>query len=273
MLPLPRSLGHARPVNERVVRRVIGSLVVLAMCAAIAGVIAAHVVLAHGSGTYLALLVFLPLLVGPGVLAWFHPTAKVLAMWATSGWICTVTWWIFGDPYDYERALEHWQYIAISVSIAILLVTFVAPASAILMVKRNEVAAELGLRAQRVRRISVVAIALAAGVAVTGYVRWQIDGFVASSFLLMLILPGAFAIRSGSRAAAFLWGGWCAPFALLAALTWPDGNVPSLGGRIFLGGLGAIFVLLAIGLPIASLAPASPVTSSPARASFRSQKR
>lgn len=261
-------------MNERVVRHAIRGLVVLTVWAAIAGVIGAHVVLDHGSGTYTALLAFLPLLVAPGVLAWRTPTAKVLALWGAFGWICTIAWSIAGTPYRYERALEHWSYVAMPVWIAIALVAFVAPAGAMLMVKRREVAAEHELRAQRLRRIAVVVVALAAIVSATILMVGGAHGVVVAAFTLLLVAPAAFVIAYGSRAAALAWSAWCVPFAVIGVLVWLEiETVAHAGARIIVGGTGAIFVLLLIGIPLACLTPDGPFTGSAARASYRSRRR
>lgn len=261
-------------MNDRAVPLAIRGLVVLAMWAAIAGMIGAHIVLGHGSGTYTALLVFLPLLVVPGAAAWRWPSAKALALWAGLGWASTIAWSIAGTPYRYERALEHWKYVAMPVWIAIALVAFVAPTIAMLMVKKREVAAEHELRAQRLRRIAVVVVALSAVVTVTTLVLTGTAGIVVCAFTLLLVVPAAFVLGHGSRATALAWSAWCVPFAIIGFLVWLEiGTVHHAGAKIILGGTGAIFVLLLFGLPLACLTQDGPFTGSAARASYRTRSR
>ena len=261
-------------VNDRIARYAIRGLVVLAMWAAIAAEIGARLVLSHGSGTYFALLVFLPLLVAPGALAWRWPRARSLAAWSGFGWACTIVWSIFGTPYHYERALEHWKFVAMPVWIAIALVLFVAPVIAMLMVKSGEVPAEHELLAQRIRRISGVVVLLATGVIVTSFVIAGADAFIVAVFTMLLIWPAALVQRSGLRTPALLWSAWCVPFAAIGVLLWLElGTVTHTGAKLVGAGLGTIFVLLLFGLPAACLTRNGPFTGSAARDSYRSHSR
>jgi hypothetical protein len=260
-------------VTDRVARYTVRIVVLLALWSAITGEIAARVVLSHGSGTYFALLVFLPLLVAPGVLAWKWPRPMYVALWSALGWLSTIVWSIAGTPYRYERELDHWKYVAMPVWIAIALVLFVAPIVAMLMVKQREVPAERELLAQRLRRIVVLAIGLATVVIVTSFAMGGGEAFVVATFAMLLVAPAAFVQRMPSKPVALLWTAWCVPFALLGILIKLElGVIVQWGPKVVVGGLGSIFVLLLVGLPLACMTAIGPFFGTSARASYRSRR-
>jgi hypothetical protein len=260
-------------VTDRVARYTVRILVLIALWSAVAGEIAARVVLSHGSGTYFALLFFLPLLVAPGVLAWKWPRPAYIAMWSGLGWLTTIVWSKAGAPYRYERELDHWKFVAMPVWIAIALVLFVAPIIAIMMVKKKDVAAEQEILAQRLRRIALLAIVLATVVIVTSFAMGGGDAFVVATFAMLLVAPAALVQRMPSRPVALLWSAWAFPFALLGLLIWLQvGVVVHWGPKLVFGGLGSIFVLLVVGVPLACMTPRGPFFGTKARASYRTRR-
>jgi hypothetical protein len=119
-------------VNDRATAIAVRGLVIATLVCAIAGEFAARVVLSHRSGTYIALVIFLPLLVAPGALVWRWPQPRYIALWSVAGWISTIVWSIAGTPYRYEQTLRSWPYVSTPVWIAVTLVLFAAPVIALL---------------------------------------------------------------------------------------------------------------------------------------------
>ena len=250
MLPLRARLRHAWRVDDRAVRYLIRSLVVAALVAAVTGEIAARSVLSHGSGTFIALLVFLPVLVVPGALVWWRPRATYLALWSITGWAATIVWSIGGTPYRYERRLELWHYVEAPVWIAIALVLFAAPVLGLLAMQRQPIHDELARVALRLRRIVLVVAVLAVVVIVSAFVIAGPAAFVVAVYTMLMIVPAVLVQREARPIWAWLWAAWSLPFAVFGVWLWVElGESTSWAGHLVQGGLGTMYVLLVIALP------------------------
>jgi hypothetical protein len=237
-------------VDDRAVRYLIRALVVAAAIAALTAAIGARVVLSHGSGTYVALLAFLPALIVPGALVWRFPGAKTLAVWSLFGWGATIAWSIAGAPYHYERQLDLWHYVEAPVWVAIALVLFTAPVLAVVAMQRLPVRSELTHLGQRLRRVALVVTALAVIVIVTTFVIAGPDAFVVAIYTTLMILPAALVQREARPQWAWLWSAWSVPFAAFGVWLWLSvGGTTTWAVRIIEGGLGSIYVLLVFALP------------------------
>lgn len=273
MLPLGPRLRHASTVNDRAVRYAVRGLVIATLASAIAAEIAARVVLSHGSGTYVGLMVFLPLLAAPGALLWRFPQPKYLTLWAIAGWLATLVWSIAGAPYRYERELPSWSFLGTPVWIAVALVLFAAPLLAAVANHHDEIPPERALLAQRLRRITVLAFALALIVAVTAFVLVGSEGMFVAVYTGAVIGPGFAAQWYPMRLTAVLWTVLCLPFALLGIWLWSTfGTIEHWAVNIVVAGLGTIYVLVLIALPIICIVtPERSITDSSARARYRSR--
>jgi hypothetical protein len=275
MLPLCERLRHACTVNDRLARVGVRCLVVATLACAIAGELAARVVLSHGSGTYFALLVFLPLLAAPGALVWRYPRPRYLAAWAIAGWVATIVWAGLGAPYRYERELASWEFVATPVWIAIALVIFGAPLIAVLLTRNAEPAGGNNLLAQRLRRIVLLVFAIATLVVVTTFIRAGNDGASVAVYTAAVIGPGLAVQWYPRPMTGWLWAALTTPFAVTGIALWAAfGTSHHWGARVVELGLGTIYVLVMIAVPLVCVVTArDPLTGSSARASYRSRSR
>jgi hypothetical protein len=258
-------------VDDRVIRSAARGLVVAAIASAIAAAVAARLVLGHGSGTYLALHIFLPLLVLPGVLVWRAPRPAYIAAWSLPGLFTTMVWSVAGTPYRFERELVSWSYVITPVSIAIVLVCFGAPLLLVLATNRIAPAPEGELLALRLRRIVMLVFVIATIVAVTAFEAFGADGVVVAVYTATVIAPGL-AVQAFPRPlTAWLWTALCVPFATLGVWLWLVFRTPPDGpAHLVEAGLGTIYVLVMIALPFVCLTTRQPVLmGSSARASYR----
>jgi hypothetical protein len=261
-------------VTDRIARLAIRAIVVLSVWAAIAGEISARFVLSHGSGTYFGMLVFLPLLVAPGAIAWRWPTARSLGIWAGTGWFATIVWAGGGSPYYYERHLSGWKYVATPVWIAVALVLFVVPAIAMLIMEHRTPPRELELLAARLRRIALLVLALAAVVIVTSFSFGGAEDFYIAAYVAVMVAPVILVQRDPRPLWAWLWSLWCAPFAAFGLWLWlAFGGSGHWFARVLGGCVGTIYVLLLVGVPLVCVLTRRDATGSSARASYRSRSR
>ena len=258
-------------MNDRAIRYTVRGLVAATVACAIAAEIAARVVLSHGSGTYFGLLVFLPLLVAPGAFVWRWPRPRYLLLWSIAAWIASLVWAIGGTPYSYERELPGWPYVSTPVWIAIGLVGFAMPIVAMLALPRQPPAPELELLAARLRRVALLAFAIACVVFVTCLIVDANEGLAYVFYAFLLVAPGVFVYRNPRPLPAWLWTIMCAPFAAIGVMLWfaLDGQ-RALIGRIVGAGFGTISVLILVGVPLILMAtPRYVITDSSARARYR----
>jgi len=260
-------------VTDRAIHYAVRGLVVATLACAIAAELAARVVLSHGSGTYFGLLVFLPLLAAPGALVWRFPQPKYVTLWAIAGWLATLVWSIAGAPYQYERALPHWRYVSTPIWIAVVLVLFVAPLIAALAVRPDDIAPERALFAQRLRRIVVLVLAIATIVVVTCFAFADSEGMSLAVYTGAVIGPGFALPWFPKPLTAVMWTVLCLPFALLGIWLWATfGVIEHWAVHIVVAGLGTIYVLVLIALPIICIVtPDRSTTDSSARARYRSR--
>lgn len=246
-------------------------LVAAAFASALFALIAARLVLGHGSGTYAALHVFLPLLVLPGALVWRAPRSSYIAVWSLAGLFSTMAWSIGGTPYRFERELAGWIYVITPVAIAIALVSFGAPLLAMLATARIAPPRERELLAQRLRRIVLIVFVVATIVAITSFVLLGADGVVVAVYTAALIAPGLAVHGFPRPLIAGLWTALCAPLTALGIVLWAEFHTSPHGlGRVIELGLGTIYVLVLVAVPLICIASHQRVLmGSSARASYR----
>src|SRR5687768_757236 len=95
--------------HDHDVERAARGLVIATAAFLLFAIIAAASVLSHGSGTFMALLVFAPILLAPGALVWWKPQSRSLSAWAIWSFIASLSYLIGGSPYYHERQLPGWQ--------------------------------------------------------------------------------------------------------------------------------------------------------------------
>jgi hypothetical protein len=233
------------------------------------------VTLTPRSGTFYALLVYIPVLATPGWLVWRSPSKpRFLAIWAAVGWVSTIVWLLLGTPYESERKLAGWETIQVSLFIAIGIVTVLVPIAAFVVAGYNRrgtaVEPEQELIAQRLRRIAWLALGIGVVAFGLSLVRFETRhyGVIAPSvgIVLMLVLsPSALVLRAPRRKWAWMWTSWSAPIALISSLfgTGFDDRVPTTWQLSF-AACGTIYVLLLVVMPIVCLVTRDSAPSVPA---------
>lgn len=252
------------PVSERTVRYVVRGLVLLVMASAVVATWATRVTFTSKSGTFYALLVFIPVLAAPGWLVWHQPLKpRFLAIWALVGWISSIAWLLLGTPYESERKLAGWETIKISLLVAMGIVTVLVPIAGFAVAGYNRrgtpIERHQELIAQRLRRIAQLALAVGGvsiGLSLVPFeiTRYGVIGPSVGIVLLLVLAPSALVLRAPRRKWAWLWTVWTAPIAFLSSIfsTGFDERVPTTWQLSF-AACGTIFVLLVVVMPIVCL--------------------
>src|SRR4051812_21262648 len=84
-------------------------------------IIAAQDTLSHGSGTYFAIFMFAPFVLGPAIVVWFKPIASKFTIWAMCSAFASTIYLAAGSPYRYESELAGWRVISIAMYAAIFI--------------------------------------------------------------------------------------------------------------------------------------------------------
>jgi hypothetical protein len=262
-------------VGERTVRYVVRGLVAIVMACAVVATWALRMTLTPRSGTFYALLVYIPVLATPGWLVWQRPLKpRFLAIWGAVGWVSTIIWLLVGQPYSSERELAGFDVIELSLWIAVAIVVVVVPIAAFLVAGYNrrggEIEPEQMALARRLRRIAqlalgigLVAIALSLVPLDVSYYGVIVPGVAIG--LALLLAPAAIVLRAPRRKWAWLWSAWSAPTALIG---WAYGSelydhVPTTWQLSF-AACGTIYVLLLVVMPIVCLVTRDAAPSVPA---------
>lgn len=265
---------YARVVSERTVGYIVRGLVAVVMASAVVATWAVRVTLTSKSGTFYALLVYIPVLAAPGWLVWRSPLKpQFLAIWFAVGWVSTIAWLILGTPYESERRLAGWETIKISLLVAIGIVTVLVPIAGFIVAGYNRrgttIARDQELIAQRLRRIAQ--LALGVGVVAFGLSLVPFEsrhyGVIAPSVgivLLLVLAPAALVLRAPRRRWAWLWTVWTAPTALLSSLfaIGFDDRVPTTWQLSF-AACGTIYVLLLAVMPFFCLSTRDTLQTEP----------
>lgn len=230
-------------------------MIATATCALLA-IIAATLVLHHGSGTYTALLVFMPILIAPGIGVWIRPKSETLSLWAFWAFLSSIFYFIAGSPYGYERDLPGWPWVAwatwLTITLALVgatVVSFLASASTLPEPPPT-------LRTRRIQQGVRLTCALAVvSMGVTIFVLDLPPGatFLLAAFLVFIVAPAPYVHRAARRGVVIFWAFWTSPFAGLAWLfsVEPDGWVePPL--RMTLMAYGTLIAMIMIVLPLAA---------------------
>ena len=252
-------------VSERTVQYVVRGLVAIVMACAIIVTWATRVTFTSRSGTFYALLVFVPILAAPGWLVWQQPLKpRFLAIWSAVGWISSITWLLLGTPYEAERRLAGWETIKISLTVAIGIVTVLVPIAGFVIAGYNRrgtaIEPEQELIAQRLRRIAQLALGLGIVALGLSLVPFEVKhyGVIAPAVaidLAIVLAPAALVLRAPRRKWGWLWTAWAAPTAALSSLAVTDlyADAP-LTWQLSFAACGTIFVLLLVVLPFFCLA-------------------
>ena len=246
------------------------------IAAAIGAVVAAALggsVLSHGSGTYFALLVALPIIVAPGALVWWQPRLRWFVVWSVVSFVASACLVIFGDPYTYERELPGWHRVELAYWGAMSIAVLGSMAGAFWVAARTPTPVELGAPlARRLRRIVQLVVPIAVVCAVLGFLPGErvyagntflhersAGGPYLVAFLGLMLLPSILVYRDPRKRWAWLWFAWTLPSSLLVLVT-------VLGLHIFTRGVAlwpmvvvrlgvmVILVLLVLGLPLIAIA-------------------
>ena len=253
-------------------RRVAAALMIGATISAIATAITAHSVLRSTSGTHFVLLVFLPILLLPGLVVWCWPRPRTFGLWTTWGAVSSVIWAIGGSPYQYERDLGAWPAVEVSAWVTIAIVVVGSATAVFWLSARPRTAEELATPvARRLRRIVhlVVPIAAVTGTVglLPGYRMYFDDTFLHEQtagggwlilFLALALAPAAIVHRDPRRRWAWIWAAWTLPSGFLVmAVSFGfsifQRAVPLWPAHVVRFGVGTILVLLVFAVPIIAL--------------------
>lgn len=243
-----------------------------ATISAIATAITGHAVLRSSSGTHFALLVFLPVLLLPGLVAWRSPQPRAFWFWTAWGAVSSVIWSVAGSPYRFERELPGWRAVEVSAWTTAGIVIVGSALAAFWFSARPRPVEELATPlARRLRRIVHLVAPIAVVVAIVGqlpaYNMYFSDTFLGTRtagggwlilFLGLALAPAAIVYRDPRRRWAWIWAAWTVPsgFLVLAVsfgISLFQHAVPLWPAQVVRFGVGIILVLLVIAVPIIAL--------------------
>jgi hypothetical protein len=261
-------------VGERTVRYVVRGLVAIVMACAVVATWALRVTLTPSSGTFYALLVYIPVLATPGWLVWRRPLKpRFLASWAAVGWVSTICWFTLGQPTAWERTRAGWEVLEVSLWIAIAIVMVVVPIAAFLIAgynRRGSLIEPAQERiARRLRRIAQLACAL--GVVAVGLSLVPLEiksiniAFGVAIWVALVLAPGALLLRAPRRRWAWIWSAWMLPILAYSSFSGIDiDHTLPMTWQVSLAACGTIYVLLLVVMPIVCLVTRDSVESVPA---------
>lgn len=263
-------------------RRVAFGLLIVATISAISTAITTHSVLHSGSGTHFAVLVFLPILLAPGLVVWRWPRPRTFSSW--TGWaaVTSIIWSIAGSPYRFERELPAWRAVEVSAWTTAGIVIVGSATAAFWFSARRRTDDELATPlARRLRRIVHLVLPIGLVVAIVGqlpaYRMYFGDAFLGTQtagggwlilFLGIALAPAAIVYRDPRRRWAWVWAGWTLPSGFMVAgvsfgMSLFEHPVPLWPAQVVRFGVGTILVLVVIAAPIVALV--SRGTDEPAR--------
>lgn len=239
---------------------------------AVGTAITAHSVLSSGSGTHFAILVFLPLLLAPGIIVWLQPRPRAFAIWTALASISSIIWSAAGSPEAFERQLAGWRAVQVSAWTTIGIVVVGSAVAAFWFsarqVSEEDLATPLARRLRRIVQL-VVPTAIVSAVAglLPGY-QMYFDGTYLHTetagggwlilFLALALAPAAVVYRDPRRRWAWLWAGWTFPSLTLSVMVSFgfrifERSVPLWPAQVVRFGVCMIFVLVMLAVPLIAL--------------------
>jgi hypothetical protein len=239
------------------VERVARGLVIATTACLLFAIVAAAKVLSHGSGTFMALVVFAPILLLPGALVFWKPQPRFLSVWAIWSFIASVVYLIGGSPYYYERELPDWQCVQWPTWIAILITIVATTILSFAMAAKARPPLPASPRARRVQQATRLSVALALVTIVLTIVAMNMPAtgvFWNAVWLVFIVAPAPYVHRAPQRSTAFMWAAWVSPFAACLAilsLAMPDSAAElELPVRIWLMTHGTLLAMICIVTPV-----------------------
>lgn len=228
-----------------------------------AAMLAANSVLSRGSGTYFATFMFVPFALAPAIPVWFRPNTQSFTIWAGCSAVASIIYLVGGSPYEYERALASWRYIALPMYAAIFVAVIGGTTMAWVCAARDRELLPDSARARRIRSIAKLAPLFAVTTLVLEMlvVEYHFDSvtFMTAAILALTVSPAAFVYRRPTRGVAFMWAIWSLPYAVLALLVaFADEPGMPLLARMLIMSAGTLGALLVVVLPVTALRPSEP---------------
>lgn len=230
---------------------------ILTAACALFTVIAATSVLSHGSGTFTALIVFMPLLIAPGIAMWLRPrSSQPASLWAFWAFLSSIVYLITGDPYQHERVLPNWPWVAWGIWLTITLAFVGSTVVSFLISTSTAPEPPTTVRTRRIQQ--GVRLILALAVVSMGVTLFVLDlppaaTMFFASFLVFTVSPAPYVYRTARRGIVLFWAFWTTPLAgfvglfSLGADQWIE-----LPLRATLTAYGTLIVMIMIVLPLAA---------------------
>ena len=221
-------------MTDRVIRIASRAFVVACGMMALTAIGFAASVLSHGSGTFYARLIALPLMVAPGALVWWQPRARWFAVWGSIAAFVSSLLLLLGDPYRFEEELRGWSDVEASTWFTIALTVVGSIAGAFLLAVRapRSVSRPLGatndVLARRLRRVVQLVTGIAVAISCFAFLPGErvyaggeflyegsAGGFYVIGALALVLLPAIPVYRDPRKRWAWVWFVWTLPASLL----------------------------------------------------------
>jgi hypothetical protein len=241
------------------VERVARGLVIAIAATLLFAIFAANRVLSHGSGTYVALVSFAPILLAPGALVWWKPQPRFLAVWSIWSFISSVIYLVGGSPYYYERELPDWPSVQWPSWIAIVLAIVGTSALAYLMAGKAHAPLPSTPRTRRIQQATRLSLALAVVTVLVTIIALHVPfaaNFFNTAVIAFIVAPAPYVHRVARRSTAIMWAAWTSPFAAVMAILWfastDHANELELPLRMWLLSYGTLMTMICVVTPLAA---------------------
>lgn len=277
-------------MTDRVIRIASRAFVIACGITALAAIGFATSVLSHGSGTFFARLIALPLIVAPGALVWWQPRARWFAVWGMVAAFVSILLLILGNPYRSEEELRGWSDVEATTWFTIAITVVGSTVAAFLLAARAprtgvtaaEPLASNEVLARRLRRVVQLVTGIAVAISCFAFLPGErvyagneflyessAGGFYVIGALALVLLPAILVYRDPRKRWAWLWFVWTLPASLLLVVASVGIHILSTGvdlwpRTVVKAGAFTILVLILIAVPlIALLTRERPGTSIP----------
>ena len=278
MLALLGNFGHRTSAlawhsplrHDRGVERVARGLVIAVAVSIVFAVVAANRVLSHGSGTYYALMIFAPILLLPGVLVWWKPQPRFLAVWSIWSFISSVLYLIGGSPYYWERELPDWPPVQWATWIAIGLAVVGSADLAYMIAARRHPPVPASPRTRRIQQATRLSVALAGVTIVVAHVGLGLPpaaNFWNTTVIAFILAPAVYVLRVPRRGTAIMWAAWASPFAAVMAMlslaSTDHASELEFPLRMWMLSYGTLLTMICVVTPLAALVSSDAVSDLP----------
>lgn len=266
----PSSSKDSKSRYHRRVERVARGLVIAVAASILVAVVAANRVLSHGSGTYVALMIFAPVLLLPGALVWWKPQPRFLAIWSIWGFISSVLYLIGGSPYYWERELPSWPPVQWATWIAIGLAIVGSADLAYMIAARTHPPVPATPRTRRIQQATRLSVALAGVTIVVAHFGLGLPpaaNFWNTTIICFILAPAVYVLRVPRRSTAIMWAAWASPFAAVMAIlslaSTDHASELEVPLRMWLLSYGTLLTMICLVTPLAAFISSDDVSDLP----------